>query len=107
MSYRTTRKQRQQWNADRQRRAQAARKRNRMEQPAPDYPVALPELRMRITVERFDFGHETHTFELRRTSRVDVFSVLIDGQPWKRAGLTSVLEGLRKACPRVMSARSL
>ena len=105
MSYRTTRKQRQQWSADRQRRAQATR--NRTDRPAPDYPSMLPELRMRITVERFDFGHETHTLEFRRTNRVDVYAVSIDGLPWKRAGLTAALEGLRKACPRVMSARNL
>ena len=78
-----------------------------MQRPAPDYPAPLPELRMRITVERFDFGHERHEFELRRTNRVDVFSVLIDGKPWRRAGLTAVLEGLRKACPRVTSSRAL
>lgn len=107
MSYRTTRKQQQQWSADRQRRAQATRERNRKDRPAPDYPAMLPELRMRITVERFDFGEETHTFELRRTNRVDVYAVSIDGQPWKRAGLTAALEGLRKVCPRVMSARNL
>jgi hypothetical protein len=107
MSYRATRKQHQQWAADRQRRSQAARERNRMDRPAPDYPAALPELRMRIMIERFDFGHETHTLEFRRTNRVDVYAVSIDGQPWKRAGLTAALEGLRKACPRVMSARSL
>lgn len=77
-----------------------------MERPAPDYPAELPTLRMRITVERFDFGHERHEFELLRTSRIDVFSVLIDGKPWKRAGLTAVLEGLRKACPRIISARN-
>lgn len=107
MSYRTTRKQRQQWNADRQRRAQETRDRNRMERPAPDYPATLPDVRMRIVVERFDFGHERHEFELRRTSRVDVYAVLIDGKPWKRAGLSTVLEGLRKACPRVASARTM
>lgn len=107
MSYRTTKNQRQQWNADRQRRAQATRLRNRMDAQAPDYPAALPDLRIRITVERFDFGHERHELDLRRTNRVDVFAVLIDGKPWKRAGLTAVLEGLRKAFPRVMSPRAL
>lgn len=62
---------------------------------------------MRITVERMDFGHAVHVFELRRTSRVDVYEITVDGQPWKRGGLTAALEGLRKACPRVASARSL
>jgi len=71
-----------------------------------DEPKPLPELRMRITVERFDFHDERHVFELKRTRRVDVFDVLVDGQPWKRCGLSRVLEGLRKASPRVMSPRS-
>lgn len=34
-------------------------------------------------------------------------AVFVDGQPRKHAGLTAVLEGLRKACPRVMSTRRL
>ena len=79
----------------------------RLARPAPDYPAPLPELRMRITVERFDFGAETHVFELRRTSRVDVYAVTVDGRPWCRAGLSAVLAGLRKACPRVASPRAL
>ena len=108
MPYRLTSKARQQLDAaDRQRRAQATRDRNRLERPAPAYPAALPDVRMRIVVERFDFGHERHEFELRRTNRVDTYAVLIDGKPWKRGGLTAVLEGLRKACPRVMSERNL
>lgn len=77
-----------------------------MDGPAPDYPVALPEVRMRIIVERFDLDSpERHEFELRSTNRVDVYAVMVDGKLWKRAGLTAVLEGLRKACPRVMSMR--
>lgn len=77
-----------------------------MDDPAPDYPIELPEVRMRIVIERFDMATpERHEFELHRTNRVDVYAVLVDGKPWKRAGLTAVLEGLRKACPRVMSTR--
>jgi hypothetical protein len=79
----------------------------RLARPAPDYPAPLPELRMRITVERFDFAGERHVFELRRTRRVDVYAVTVDGQPWQRCGLSAVLAGLRKACPRVSSPRSL
>lgn len=87
---------------------QRGRAQNRMDQPAPDYPAELPQVRMRITVERFDMAEpERHEFELRRTSRVDVYAVLVDGKPWKQAGLTAVLEGLRKACPRVMSLRRI
>lgn len=84
----------------------AGKERARLEQPAPDYPAELPELRMRITVERLDFGREVHVVELRRTRRVDVYAVTTDGKAWKRAGLSAVLEGVRKACPRVASARA-
>lgn len=79
----------------------------RLARPAPDYPAELPALRMRITVERFDFGHETHVFELRRTRRVDQYAVLVDGKPWRVSGLAGVLEGLRKSCPRVASPRAM
>lgn len=62
---------------------------------------------MRITVERYDSGHETHVFELRRSRRIDQYRVYIDGEPWRVAGLSAVLEGLRKACPRALSERAL
>lgn len=87
---------------------QRGRSQSRMDQPAPDYPAELPDVRMRITVERYDTAEPSrHEFELRRTNRVDVYAVLVDGKPWKQAGLTAVLEGLRKACPRVMSTRRI
>ena len=70
------------------------------------YPELLPDLRLRITVERFDTG-ERHVFELHRTNRVDRYRVNVDGQPWKSCGLSKVLEGLRKATPRVLSTRAL
>lgn len=103
--YRLTRK------AESARRAQlatmrAAKERKRLESPAPDYPAELPDLRMRITIERLDFGSEAHVIELHRTRRVDVYRATIDGQPWITAGLTQVLAGIRKACPRVMSKRA-
>lgn len=85
----------------------AAKARKREEREPTTAPVDLPELRMRITVERLDFGREVHVFELRRTRRVDVYAISIDGKAWKRGGLTAALEGLRKACPRVLSARAL
>jgi len=77
----------------------------RMERPAPAYPAELPDLRMRITVERYDGAEVRHVFELHRTRRCDVYRVTIDGKPWRQAGLSGVLEGLRKACPRVLSDR--
>lgn len=96
------------YSAARQEAIQRGSAQSRMDQPAPDYPAELPQVRMRITVERFDLAEpERHEFELHRTNRVDVYAVLVDGKPWKHAGLTAVLEGLRKACPRVMSARRI
>ena len=103
MTYRRTRK----YDEQRRRAIQAGRERARMQCEAPACPVELPPLRMRITVERFDFAPETHVFELRRTRRVDVYTVTVDGQPWCRAGLSAVLAGIRKACPRVASPRAL
>lgn len=102
MTYRRTKK----YSAERLRRMRAARDRKRMDGPAPDYPQPLPDLRMRIVIERFDFGIERHTFELRRADRCDQFRVFVDGAPWKVAGLSAVLEGLRKATPRVLSTRA-
>ena len=102
--YRRTKK----YETAREQAMQSTRARRRLDQPAPEYPAELPQVRMRITVERYDMATpERHEFELRSTTRVDVYAVLVDGQPWKHAGLTAVLEGLRKACPRVMSTRRI
>lgn len=79
-----------------------------MEGPSPDYPRELPDLRMRITVERFDVAEpERHIFELCRSRRVDQYNVTIDGRPWATCGLSLVLAGLRKATPRMLSERRL
>lgn len=76
--------------------------------PTPNYPAPLPDLRLRITVERFDPGAQgAHIFELCKARRCDQFFVLVDGRPWKIAGLARVLEGIRKATPRVLSERAL
>ena len=103
MTYRRTHK----YSAARQAAMQAGRDRARAERPAPDYPPDRPALRMRITVERFDAGPPSrHVFDLFDTPRVDVYAVTVDGQPWRRCGLSRVLEGIRKACPRLLSARA-
>jgi hypothetical protein len=104
MTYRRTKK----YSAERQRAAQATREANRMAGPAPDYPAPLPELRMRITVERFDTGTaEVHVFTLKRSRRVDQYRVEVDGKPWRVAGLSVVLENMRKATPRRLSDRAI
>lgn len=69
-----------------------------------DRSPILPELRIRITVERFDAGEpEKHVFELKKSNRIDMYRVFVDGIKWKVCGLSSVLEGIRKAMPRILS----
>lgn len=82
------------YSAARQEVMQRGRAQANRDKPAPDYPSDLSEVRMRIIVERFDFGKPVrHEFELQPTNRRDAFAVLIDGKPWKHAVLTAVLEG--------------
>lgn len=103
MSYRLTKKaaaQRQRLLAMR-----AGRERVRLAAPAPDYPAQLPELRRRMVIENFDFGHEIHVLEFFRTDRIDCFRVVVDGVEWKRRiGFSKALAGLRKSMPRVGAA---
>ncbi len=104
MAYRRTKR----YSAERLRAMKAGKDAARLARPAPDYPPPLPDLRMRITVERFDCGEPTrHVFELRRSRRIDQYRVEVDGQPWATCGLSLVLEGLRKATPRMLSARAV
>lgn len=83
-------------------RMQAGKTAARMARPAPEYPPELPDLRRRIVIEDFDFGHSVHVLELHRTNRVDCYRAVVDGKPWKaRIGWSKILEGLRKSLPRV------
>ncbi len=102
MAYRRTKN----YSAARIEAMRRGKERARLDRPAPDLPTELPDLRMRIVVERFDFGVERHEFELRKTNRCDVYAVTIDGKKWKKSGLTGVLDELRKALPRVISSRA-
>lgn len=78
------------------------RERARINGPAPDYPQPLPDLRRRIVVESFDFGHEIHVLDFFRTNRIDCFRVVVDGKEWKRrVGFSAALAGLRKSMPRI------
>lgn len=66
-----------------------------------------PKLRRRITIEDFD-GVETrtHIVELFRTPRIDSYRAVIDGREWHpRIGWSRVLDGLRRALPRLASPR--
>lgn len=66
-----------------------------------------PQLRRRIVIKDFD-GTEpvTHVIELFRTSRIDSYHAVIDGREWNpRIGWSRVLDGLRRALPRLASTR--
>lgn len=74
----------------------------RMARTAEERTPELPDLRRRIIIESFDFGHELHVLELYRTNRIDSFRVIVDGKPWKnRIGFSAILAGIRKSLPRV------
>jgi hypothetical protein len=83
----------------------AGREAARLARPAPEYPIALPDLRRRVIVIDYDFGERVHTLDLYRTRRVDCYRVVVDGQPWKDGiGWSRILAGLRKSLPRVGAA---
>lgn len=80
----------------------AAKEAKRLAGPAPEYPQELPELRRRLVIEDFDFGHHVHVMEFYRTNRRDCYRVVVDGKPWKeRIGWSKALAGLRKSMPRI------
>jgi hypothetical protein len=82
--------------------AKRARDAVRMAEAAPDYPQPMPELRRRITIEDFDFGHVVHIIELHRSSRIDCYKAVVSGLVWKKSiGWSKVLEAVRKSFLRV------
>lgn len=102
MTYRRTSK----YSAERLRAMRDGKTRARLNREIDERAPELPELRLRITIERFDAGPPaTHVFTLLRSRRIDQYRVLVDGQPWRVAGLSVVLEGMRKATPRLLSER--
>jgi hypothetical protein len=83
--------------------ARAAKERKRLSAVLPDYPPDLPDLRRVIEITDYDSGTPTtHVIELYRSDRIDCYNVKIDGKPWQeRIGWSRILEGLRKALPRI------
>ncbi len=76
--------------------------------PAEDQRPAIwqpPALRRRITIEDFDGAEPaTHVIELHRTNRIDCYRATVDGRAWhNRIGWSRVLDGLRRALPRLAS----
>lgn len=97
MSYRKTKRGQEQLA-----RMRAAREANRMARPMDERAPDLPDLRRRIIIEDFDFGHSVHVLDLFKTNRVDCYRVVADGIEWKeRIGWSRILSGLRKSMPRV------
>jgi len=74
------------------------------QRPATWHP---PHLRRRITIEDFDGSQSrTHTIELFRTRRIDSYRAVVDGSEWKASiGWSRVLDGMRRALPRLLSPR--
>ena len=68
-----------------------------------------PDLRRRITIEDFDGSAPlVHVIELHRTRRIDCYRAVVDGREWHaRIGWSRVLDGLRRALPRLASTRAL
>ena len=76
----------------------------RISNPAPDYPVDLPDLRREILIIDHDFGRREHSIRMYRTRRVDCYRVEVDGRIWSDSmGWSRILAGLRKSMPRVSS----
>jgi hypothetical protein len=83
--------------------ARAAKERKRLSAALPDYPPDLPDLRRMIEITDYNSGMPTtYAIELYRSDRIDCYKVIIDGKFWKeRIGWSRILEGLRKALPRI------
>lgn len=85
-------------------RMRAGKDRARMARPAPDHPHQLPDLRRRLIIEDFDFGHTVHVLDFYKSNRIDCFRVVVDGREWKpKIGWSKALAGLRKSLPRIGS----
>jgi len=79
-----------------------AREQIRLNNPAPNYPQELPEIRREIIIIDHDFERKEYRMELRKTNRIDCYDCYINGQLWKqRIGWSRVQEWIRKAFPRV------
>ena len=93
MSYRGTKKARKLWSERANAKKEALRENNRL--PV----VELPHHHMTITIERHATG-EKSIFELYEGSRIDNYSVYVNGSAWGVKGITRIMEGIRKALPR-------
>lgn len=89
--------------------ARAAREEKRIRGIHPEYPpelpTSIPKRRRLIKITDYDTGIPiTHQIALYRSHRIDCYHVYINGELWKRRiGWSKVLEGLRKALPRLQN----
>lgn len=87
----------------------------RCHRPRPDLPQEdqrqaawqVPQLRRRIIIEDFDGAEpRIHTIELFRTRRIDSYRAVVNGIEWNSCiGWSRVLDGVRRALPRLLSPR--
>ena len=81
-----------------------AKERKRIESDPPDYPAQLPELRRMVIVVDYDFGKVTEVMRLYKTSRIDCYKAVVNGETWKKkVGWAKCLEAIRKSFVRVGS----
>lgn len=89
-----------------------ARLRKIEEDPAPDYPAELPDVRRELIIVDHDFQETKHHFILYKSDRVDCYFVEVDGmmiigrdgKPQKM-GWSKILVMARKAFIRVRGMR--
>ena len=83
----------------------AARENRRLQAVSEDeIELDLPDLRKRIEITEFDSAEpKTTIIELYQSDRIDCYRVMVNGKLWKRrAGMSQILEGIRKTMPRRM-----
>lgn len=83
----------------------AAREQKRLQSISDDdIELPLPELRKKLEITEFDAtDSKTTIIELYQSDRIDCYRVMVNGKLWKkRAGMSRILEGIRKAMPRRM-----
>lgn len=72
-----------------------------------DRPKDVPNFRRLLLVVDFDYGIKVHLFTMHKTQRIDSYRVRVNFKIWKESiGWARLLEGLRKALPRVRSSRN-
>lgn len=85
----------------------AAKLRKIGEGEAPDYPMPLPALRRKITIESYELLEPVkHEILLYTTDRIDCYRMIVDGIVIEeKIGWSKVLDKVRKSFVRVGGVR--